>query len=214
MISLPQDMQAEAYDYPAAFFAPRVWEIGGRRRSRPRSRRSSSSSRRRAPLIIAGGGVQLLRGLGPSWRRSPSTLGIPVGETFAGKGAFQRHTWGARRRRPRGQPGGRRRWPRGRPGDLRRHPADRLHDRLAVDLPATPRCASRPSTSTRRDAHRLGATPVVADAPRLWRHWHRRGRGAGGLRARRERPREEEVGRAGHRCAPRRWWPEVVAGQR
>src|SRR5207244_3391375 len=26
-LALPQDVQAEAYDYPAAFFAPRVWTI-------------------------------------------------------------------------------------------------------------------------------------------------------------------------------------------
>ena len=40
-IALHQDVQGEAFDYPAAFFAPRTWHVtrrppAGRARSRPR----------------------------------------------------------------------------------------------------------------------------------------------------------------------------------
>jgi 3D-(3,5/4)-trihydroxycyclohexane-1,2-dione acylhydrolase (decyclizing) len=58
-LALPQDVQAEAYDYPEAFFAPRCWRI---RRPPPDPAQladaAAALSRARAPLIIAGGGVQ------------------------------------------------------------------------------------------------------------------------------------------------------------
>src|SRR6202040_3765419 len=57
-LALPQDVQAEAYDYPEAFFAPRCWRI---RRPPPDPAQladaAAALSRARAPLIIAGGGV-------------------------------------------------------------------------------------------------------------------------------------------------------------
>ena len=57
-LALPQDVQAEAYEYPEAFFAPRCWRI---RRPPPDptqlAEAAAALSRARAPLIIAGGGV-------------------------------------------------------------------------------------------------------------------------------------------------------------
>ncbi|MCH7625329.1 MAG: 3D-(3,5/4)-trihydroxycyclohexane-1,2-dione acylhydrolase (decyclizing) [Chloroflexi bacterium] len=87
-LALPQDVQAEAWDFPTEFFRRRIWHIG-----RPAPDPSAlaravelikSASR---PLIVAGGGViyseatDALRGLSEQ-------TGIPVAETQAGKGAL------------------------------------------------------------------------------------------------------------------------------
>src|SRR5277367_4080336 len=57
-LALCQDVQAEAFDYPAAFFAPRRWHV---RRVRPDERELAGAAQTlrdaKAPLIIAGGGV-------------------------------------------------------------------------------------------------------------------------------------------------------------
>src|SRR6266581_2833650 len=57
-LALPQDVQAEAYDYPEAFFRPRSWRV---RQSPPDpvqlAGTAAALARARAPLIIAGGGV-------------------------------------------------------------------------------------------------------------------------------------------------------------
>ena len=56
-LALPQEAQAEAYDYPEVFFAPRCWHI---RRLPPDpaqlAEAAAALSQVRAPLIIAGGG--------------------------------------------------------------------------------------------------------------------------------------------------------------
>ena len=57
-IGLPQDVQAEAYDYPEALFRPRVHEL---RRQRPDRRALDAAvaapRRSQRPLLVAGGGV-------------------------------------------------------------------------------------------------------------------------------------------------------------
>jgi len=57
-LALPQDVQAEAFDYPAEFFAPRCWQV---RRPPPDPVELAAAAavlrEARAPLIIAGGGV-------------------------------------------------------------------------------------------------------------------------------------------------------------
>ncbi|HTV60874.1 MAG TPA: 3D-(3,5/4)-trihydroxycyclohexane-1,2-dione acylhydrolase (decyclizing) [Verrucomicrobiae bacterium] len=87
-LSLPQDVQTEAFDFPEDFFHKRVWAI-------PRSRCDESLLKRAAewiraakkPLIVAGGGV--LYSLGSeSLARFAAATGIPVSETQAGKGAL------------------------------------------------------------------------------------------------------------------------------
>jgi 3D-(3,5/4)-trihydroxycyclohexane-1,2-dione acylhydrolase (decyclizing) len=83
-----QDVQAEAYDYPDAFFRRRVWSI---RRS-PADRREIKQlagwlKSARAPLIIAGGGVHY-SGAEAQLAAFASSFGIPVTETQAGKGAL------------------------------------------------------------------------------------------------------------------------------
>jgi 3D-(3,5/4)-trihydroxycyclohexane-1,2-dione acylhydrolase (decyclizing) len=87
-LALPQDVQAEAFDYPAAFFEERVHEI-----ERPRADRArlEEAARRlkvsRRPLIVAGGGVLYALAEG-ALAEFASRHGIPVAETQAGKGAL------------------------------------------------------------------------------------------------------------------------------
>jgi 3D-(3,5/4)-trihydroxycyclohexane-1,2-dione acylhydrolase (decyclizing) len=87
-LALPQDVQAEAYDYPAALFEPRVWSIARPRPDRDRLQQAASAIRASTrPLIIAGGGV-LYSDATDALRRFVDATGIAVGETQAGKGSL------------------------------------------------------------------------------------------------------------------------------
>jgi 3D-(3,5/4)-trihydroxycyclohexane-1,2-dione acylhydrolase (decyclizing) len=87
-LALPQDVQAEAYDYPAALFEPRVWTIARARADRDRLQEAAALIRESArPLIVAGGGV-LYSEATDALRRFADATGIAVGETQAGKGAL------------------------------------------------------------------------------------------------------------------------------
>ena len=82
-LSLCQDVQAEAYDYPESFFAEHVWHAaptapGSPTSSRPRSRRCKAAKK---PVIIAGGGVLYSRSRRRRCALSPNGIGIPVMET-------------------------------------------------------------------------------------------------------------------------------------
>ncbi|MPZ12051.1 MAG: 3D-(3,5/4)-trihydroxycyclohexane-1,2-dione acylhydrolase (decyclizing) [Kiloniellaceae bacterium] len=83
-----QDVQAEAYDYPADFFTPRAWH---RRRPRPdlREVQAAADAIRTAqkPLIIAGGGVHYAEAC-DALKAFAENHRIPVGETQAGKSAL------------------------------------------------------------------------------------------------------------------------------
>ncbi|MEU8800198.1 3D-(3,5/4)-trihydroxycyclohexane-1,2-dione acylhydrolase (decyclizing) [Spirillospora sp. NPDC048819] len=87
-LALPQDVQAEAYDWPDELFAPRVWRI-----ARPvpelAALEETSAVLRGAerPLIVAGGGVIYSRAT-DDLRAFAERTGIPVAETQAGKGAL------------------------------------------------------------------------------------------------------------------------------
>jgi 3D-(3,5/4)-trihydroxycyclohexane-1,2-dione acylhydrolase (decyclizing) len=85
-IALPQDVQGEAFDFPGAFFLPRAWPIVRRSPAEEETRSAieiiGGSER---PLLIAGGGVRYAEAEEELARLS-SDVGIPVGETFAGKG--------------------------------------------------------------------------------------------------------------------------------
>jgi 3D-(3,5/4)-trihydroxycyclohexane-1,2-dione acylhydrolase (decyclizing) len=88
-LALCQDAQAEAYDYPDAFFAERVWRP---RRPRPDAMELQQAvdllAAARAPLIIAGGGV-LYAGAADALACFATARGIPVAETQGGKGALR-----------------------------------------------------------------------------------------------------------------------------
>jgi 3D-(3,5/4)-trihydroxycyclohexane-1,2-dione acylhydrolase (decyclizing) len=87
-LAVPQDVQAEAYDYPAALFEPRLWTIARPRADRDRLQEAAKLIRAsRRPLIVAGGGV-LYSDATDALRRFVDATGIGVGETQAGKGAL------------------------------------------------------------------------------------------------------------------------------
>src|SRR3954462_483293 len=87
-LALPQDVQAEAYDSPAALFEPRVWTIARPRADRDRLQEAAALIRAsRRPLIVAGGGV-LYSEATDALRRFVDATGVPVGETQAGKGSL------------------------------------------------------------------------------------------------------------------------------
>jgi 3D-(3,5/4)-trihydroxycyclohexane-1,2-dione acylhydrolase (decyclizing) len=87
-LALPQDVQAEAFDYPAALFEPRVWTIARPRADRDRLQEAAQLIRAsRRPLVIAGGGV-IYSEATDALRRVVDATGIAVGETQAGKGAL------------------------------------------------------------------------------------------------------------------------------
>jgi 3D-(3,5/4)-trihydroxycyclohexane-1,2-dione acylhydrolase (decyclizing) len=87
-VSLAQDVQGEAYDFPAAFLAPRVWRVGRRAPEREELAAVATALRRaQRPLVIAGGGVRHAAAE-DALRALADGLGIPVAETSAGKGAF------------------------------------------------------------------------------------------------------------------------------
>ena len=87
-LALPQDVQAEAFDYPAAFFEKRVWHIP-RPHPEPEALARALEAVRaaRRPLIIAGGGVIYAEATGALLALAEAT-GIPVAETQAGKGSM------------------------------------------------------------------------------------------------------------------------------
>ena len=87
-LSMPQDVQTEAHEYPCAFLDKRVWHI-------PRPRGDAEAVRRarslipsaKQPLLIAGGGVLYSEAAG-SLDKFVAQTGIPVAETQAGKGSL------------------------------------------------------------------------------------------------------------------------------
>ena len=87
-LALCQDVQAQACDYPEAFFRPRAWTM---RRQRPDAReleRAAAALRTaRAPLIVAGGGVHYSEAC-DRLAAFAERHGIPVAETQAGKSAL------------------------------------------------------------------------------------------------------------------------------
>ena len=87
-LSLPQDVQTEAYDYPEEFFEKRVWTIPRSRCDQTLLGRASNWIRgAKTPLIIAGGGVLYSEASGALGKLAEAT-GIPVCETQAGKGSL------------------------------------------------------------------------------------------------------------------------------
>ncbi|MFN3526606.1 MAG: 3D-(3,5/4)-trihydroxycyclohexane-1,2-dione acylhydrolase (decyclizing) [Paracoccus sp. (in: a-proteobacteria)] len=83
-----QDVQAEAYDWPEAFFAPRVWRV---RRPAPDAGELAAAvaaiSAARAPVIVCGGGV-IHSGAEAVLGEFALRHNIPVIETQAGKSAL------------------------------------------------------------------------------------------------------------------------------
>jgi 3D-(3,5/4)-trihydroxycyclohexane-1,2-dione acylhydrolase (decyclizing) len=91
-LALPQDIQAHAYDYPAHFFEKRTWRIERRPPARERIQEAVAMLKKaKRPLIIAGGGV-IYSEATAELEKFSTNFGIPVGETFGGKGSIQHDT--------------------------------------------------------------------------------------------------------------------------
>jgi len=88
-LALPQDVQAESFDFPEQLFQKKVWKI---QRTRPDSSLLSEAIKliksSKKPLIVAGGGAHYSESLGVL-KTFVDTTHIPVAETFAGKGALR-----------------------------------------------------------------------------------------------------------------------------
>src|SRR5713101_6120979 len=81
-LALPQDVQAEAYDYPNAFFRERTWRIARNRPDRQALEQAVAWIRAaKRPLIVAGGGAIYAEATRVLQRLVEQT-GIPVGETM------------------------------------------------------------------------------------------------------------------------------------
>ena len=87
-LALPQDVQTEAFNFPEELFRKRVWKI-------PRPRPDEMLLKEAAaiikasknPVIIAGGGVIYSQATG-ALKSVVEQTGVPVAETFAGKGSL------------------------------------------------------------------------------------------------------------------------------
>jgi len=87
-VALPEDVQAEAHDFPASFFEQRVWRV---RRPAPEPEVLAQAveliRRAQRPLIVTGGGTIYAEATA-ELRAVAERHGIPVCETQAGKGAL------------------------------------------------------------------------------------------------------------------------------
>ncbi|UKS31381.1 3D-(3,5/4)-trihydroxycyclohexane-1,2-dione acylhydrolase (decyclizing) [Paenibacillus sp. HWE-109] len=87
-LALPQDVQAEAYDYPEAFFAKQVHYVDRRPPAREAVNRAVDLMLgKKRPLIIAGGGV-LYADATKELAEFAEAFHIPVAETQAGKSSL------------------------------------------------------------------------------------------------------------------------------
>ncbi|HWI32694.1 MAG TPA: thiamine pyrophosphate-binding protein, partial [Lapillicoccus sp.] len=87
-IALPQDVQAQAHDWPEELFAERVWHVA---RPVPEpaalARAVEVIRSARQPLLVAGGGV-IYSEATAALRAFAEATGVPVAETQAGKGSL------------------------------------------------------------------------------------------------------------------------------
>ncbi len=94
-LALPQDVQVEAFDYPAEFFAERIWRVPRPVPEPELLERAGALVRAsRRPLIVAGGGV-IYSEAWEALRRLVEATGIPAAETQAGKGSMAHGSYGA-----------------------------------------------------------------------------------------------------------------------
>ncbi len=88
-LAFPQDVQAEAYEFPEELLRKRVWHIP---RALPDDAALGAAAARiraaQRPLIVAGGGVIYSEAI-DALRLLCEQTGIPIGETQAGKGSLR-----------------------------------------------------------------------------------------------------------------------------
>jgi 3D-(3,5/4)-trihydroxycyclohexane-1,2-dione acylhydrolase (decyclizing) len=163
-LSLPQDVQTEAYDYPEELLEKRVWLI---RRGQPDQesldRAVAAVRASRHPLIVAGGGV-LMSEASESLAAFVSQTGIPVAESQAGKGSLpwdHPQSMGAM-----GATGTLAANRLARSADLIIGIGTRYSDFTSASMTAfqNPRVRFVNINTAEFDAYKVGAIPVVADA--------------------------------------------------
>jgi 3D-(3,5/4)-trihydroxycyclohexane-1,2-dione acylhydrolase (decyclizing) len=87
-LAIPQDVQAEAFDFPEELFQKRIWRIVRQRPDMSILNEAASMIRAAGkPVIIAGGGV-IYSEATDILKKLAEKTGIPVAETFAGKGSL------------------------------------------------------------------------------------------------------------------------------
>lgn len=87
-LAMPQDVQAEAYDFPVEMFEKRVWHIRRSPADEASLERAAQMIRSaKRPLLVAGGGV-IYSHASEELREFAKVTGIPVSDTQAGKGAI------------------------------------------------------------------------------------------------------------------------------
>lgn len=87
-ISIPQDVQAEAFDFPVSFFRKRVWHVQRIRADKSVLEKAAKLiSQSKNPVIVAGGGV-IYSDACTALKKFVNKTGIPVVETYAGKGSL------------------------------------------------------------------------------------------------------------------------------
>jgi 3D-(3,5/4)-trihydroxycyclohexane-1,2-dione acylhydrolase (decyclizing) len=162
-LSLPQDVQAEAHDFPAHLFEPRTWPVS-RRAPAPGELNAAVEAlgAARRPLLIAGGGVHYSEA-GAELAELSERLGIPVAETSAGKGALPD---GELALGGIGVTGTRAANALAREADLVLCAGTRLIDLTTGSSSLFQDASARfvGLNVVARDAHKLGALPLVADA--------------------------------------------------
>lgn len=163
-IALPQDVQTEAYDFPAEMFEKRVWRV---RRPVPVGEDLQAAAELLAsaknPLIVAGGGVTYSEA-NAALDDFATAFGIPVAETQAGKGVLPwNHPWSVG---PIGAAGGL-------AANRLAHDADvilAIGTRLADFTTGSKTAFQHPGVKIiganigAMDAYKLGAMPLIGDA--------------------------------------------------
>jgi len=87
-LSMPQDVQAEAYDFPKDFFSKKLWNVQRIRADKSVLKQAAEIiSKSQRPVIIAGGGV-IYSDACNELKKFVNRTGIPVVETYAGKGSL------------------------------------------------------------------------------------------------------------------------------
>lgn len=88
VLAMPQDVQAEAFDWPVEMFEKRVWHVRRPAVSEPEMERAAAIIKSaKCPLIVSGGGT-IYAEASQELRDLASATGIPVSDTQAGKGAI------------------------------------------------------------------------------------------------------------------------------
>ncbi len=165
-IALPEDVQAEAYDWPAAFFERRVWRV---RRPAPEPEALAEAvallQKAQRPLILTGGGTIYAEAT-QELARFAEAFGIPVTESQAGKGALPWHH--PMNVGPVGANGGLAANRLAREADLVLAIGTRLGDFVTASKTAFqhPEVRFIGLNVVPMDGHKLGALPLVADAKR------------------------------------------------